>query len=392
MNRGKRRLQPETKFIIAFCLCVLTDGIINGRIHDFWFWGIVGLAAGVICHELGHVTFAVIGSIPLHRIVIGAGPLLYRRRFGKTWLEVRAWPLSGRIVPYPVMNYRWYWWALFLLGGVIGNLTVIGLLFGWQVIVAPGNAGDILGPVLFTQVFLVVMNIVPLPTRPVPTDGRQLLELLWRPAWKAAYDKHVSGYHDGNAPLAMSAAATRLLFHSFRLLVDEDARPAAREGMMRELHGDGLTREERMWALDALVSDGIVYGDPASRLHLDAWSQQALELGRDRPTLQGSRGAVLVELGRYAEGKALLAPLAAPEQADTFDSFMSRAFLALAEHGLGNDGAARQCADLARANAEFVGNAQTYVGAMLARLDRVIAPGAPGPHAGAAAPVGQFAQ
>lgn len=394
MTSIKTWLQRLTAIFFAGCVVI---AMINNAgwgevrflltLASFVATALAGLAIGVVVHELGHVTFAAIGSIPLYRIVIGAGPPLYRRRFGKTWLEVRAWTLTGRVVPYPVMNYRWYWWALFLLGGVIGNLTVIGLLFGWQVIVAPGNVVDIL---LFMQV-LHVANVLPMSTRSGPTDGRQLLELLRQPPSKAAYDAHVSRYCDPNAPLAMSAAAPRLLFHAFRLQFDEDARPAAREDMMRELH-EGLTREERMWVLDSLVSDGIVYGDPASRLHLDAWSQQALALGPDRPTLQGSRGAALVELGRHAEGKALLAPLAAPDQAGSFDCFMSRAFLALAEHGLGNGEAARRCADAARRTAQAAGNIG-YVAMMLARLGRDIPPGTPGPEAGAAAvPVRQFAQ
>jgi hypothetical protein len=94
-------------------------------------------------------------------------------------------------------------------------------------------------------------------------------------------------------------------------------------------------------------------------------------LVRDRPTLQGTRGAALVELGRHDEGKALLTPLAAPDQATSFDSFMSRGFLALAEHGLGNDAAARQLADAARATAEAAGISAT---GLLARLGREIPP------------------
>jgi hypothetical protein len=126
-----------------------------------------------------------------------------------------------------------------------------------------------------------------------------------------------------------------------------------------------------VYVLDTLVTHGIVFGDAAIRHHLDDWSQQALALSPDLPTLQGSRGAALVECGRCEEGKALLVPLAAPDQANSFDSFMSRAFLAIAEHRLGKAVAARQFADAARATADAVGNAP-YVREMLARLDREI--------------------
>ena len=56
---------------------------------------------------------------------------------------------------------------------------------------------------------------------------------------------------------------------------------------------------------------------------------------------------VLVELGRYEEGKALLASLT-PSGQDPFDTFMSRAFIAIAEHRLGNAAEARRFADAAR--------------------------------------------
>jgi hypothetical protein len=101
-----------------------------------------------------------------------------------------------------------------------------------------------------------------------------------------------------------------------------------------------LGREEKMFVLDALVSDGLISGDPAVHPRLDEWSLQALALGPELPTLLGSREAVFVELGRYEEGKALLAPLVAANQVRPVDSFMSQAFLARAERALGNKAAA----------------------------------------------------
>src|SRR5262245_48204095 len=123
MTRAKTWLQRLSA--IAFANCIVIAMINNagwGEVEfflalvSFVITAFGGIAIGVVIHEMGHVAFATIGSIPLYRIVIGAGPLLYCRRFGETWLEVRAWPLSGRVVPYPVMNYCWNWWALFLLG------------------------------------------------------------------------------------------------------------------------------------------------------------------------------------------------------------------------------------------------------------------------------------
>lgn len=172
----------------------------------------------------------------------------------------------------------------------------------------------------------------------------------------------------------MTAASSRLLYHVMRLMNGKDVYPDARDGVLRELHRGDLSREEKILALDALVTSGIVSGAPAAHADLDVWSQQALALGPDLPTLRGSRGAVLVELGRCEEGKALLAPLASPGWPPSIDSFMSRAFLALAEHRLGNAAAARQFADAAHATAVKIANKSPHLTAMLARIDSEIPP------------------
>lgn len=85
--------------------------------------------------------------------------------------------------------------------------------------------------------------------------------------------------------------------------------------------------------LDTLVTHGIVFGDLAVRHHLDDWSQQALAPSPDLPTLQGSRGAALVECGRCEEGKALLVPLAAPDQAVQATTAMASRLLAVMQLG-----------------------------------------------------------
>ena len=174
----------------------------------------------------------------------------------------------------------------------------------------------------------------------------------------------------------MSPASSRVLSHHLSLhdlTIDADARRDSREALVRELEGRDLMREERMFALDALVTDGLISGDPAVRPRLDQWSRQALALGPELPTLLGSRGAVLVELGCYEAGKALLAPLAAAKDADPFDTLMTHAFLARAERALGDEAAAQQFADVARTTAEAI-QASPRMMAMLARFETEVPP------------------
>jgi hypothetical protein len=379
MTSGKKRFEPLTALVFAICVSALIASAL--ALNVFYPWLFAGYAIGVAVHELGHLTFAAIASIAVHRIVIGAGPLLWRSRIGKTWLEVRVLPFSGHVEAYPVLNYRWYRWALFLLGGVMGNLAVIGIVFGLYAIGFAGRA-DILGPVVFVQAIFIVGNIVPFTGELGPSDGMGLLRtlLLRSPPDRAAqaelceaYKAAMSRYGPGNMPFTMTAASPRLLRHFVGSAFGGNIRGEIEEELRHELRCGDLAREERIWVLDALITRGLVYGEPAARLHLDDWSRQALALAPDLLTLQGSRGAVLVELGRYEEGRALLTPLAAPDQPASFDSFMSRASLAIAEHRLGSEAAARQLADAARATAEATGTT-SHMTAMLVRLDRAIPP------------------
>jgi hypothetical protein len=377
MTRGITRLEMFRRLMAIFIAGCVMSFIINNAGSGRFLLAQAGVltmtlacfAVGVVVHELGHLTCAAIGSIPVYRVVVGDGPVLWRRRIRHIWFEVRCWPLNGCVDPYPPVDYRWNRWALFLMGGALGNLAIVGLVLGlWAV----GASSPVLGFLVFTQVFLIVLTVVPLrDSQEGDNDGMQFVKL-WRTArdpvaLRAAYEVR-SGYSPGQAP-PMTAASVRLLYHAHRWRADGIPRAEVRDDLTYELERGELSPQEQIWVLDALVTEGITSSDPAARPHLDAWSWQALALGPDRPTLQGSRGAALVELGRHAEGKPLLAPLAAPEQAASYDSFMSRMFLALAEHSLGNDAAARQLADAARATAEVAGiNAP----GLLARLDRDI--------------------
>lgn len=118
--------------------------------------------------------------------------------------------------------------------------------------------------------------------------------------------------------------------------------------LLGELERGNLMREEELLILDLLITDALLHGDPRLRPRLDEWSQRALEMAPEIATLHGSRGAALVELGRLAEGKALLEPLLTTDRA-SYDALLSHIFLARAEGALGNVERARYLATQARA-------------------------------------------
>src|SRR5262249_49327040 len=110
----------------------------------------------------------------------------------------------------------------------------------------------------------------------------------------------------------------------------------------------GLPRELELLVLDVLMTDALIFSDPGLRSRLEEWSRRALELGPDVPTIRGSCGSVLVELGRNEEGKATLEPLVAAA-GSPMDLVLSRTFLARAEQRLGDGATAHRLIGEARA-------------------------------------------
>jgi hypothetical protein len=378
------RLSRQAESVLLLCLAVvlICAAVLTG---DYWLLGIIaspvlGLVAGLACHEFGHMLCAVLLSLPIRLISIGLGPLLWRGRIGGIQFQLRAIPLAGYVRCYPQPVVRILPSLSVLLGGVLGNIALIGLV---AAVVRAGGVSDPaldwLGLIVLVQYCIIVQNLAPYWTTVdglrVGTDGMQLLQLVvgpWRGPTQAGLLYAAMLDHYGGADRApLRRASARLIYQMLRpdRWTDADARRDFQDALQRELRRGALSREETILALDALVTCALMYPDQLLRAHLDAWSQEALRLGPDITTLRGSRGAVLVELGRYQEGTELLAPLVAAQPGKSFDTFMSCVFLARAEHAMGNDAAAQALATTARDNAEAFPQAAF----MLSRFDAELA-------------------
>ena len=331
-----------------------------------------GQVIGTLAHELGHLICAGIASIKVERIVIGGGPVLARGRIGGLAVELRRWPVSGAVWPAPdaVLPKRWLL-ALFLLGGVLGNIAVIGLV-SW--LHAAGVAPQIIDragpPILLVQVWIIIANLAPhhghLNGIPVTSDGLQLLSLVSRRVANLAL---LRPYRSSRLRLLPSKAFLRIVdqvAHPGRQ-IDPEIRREVWEALRRELAQGGLPADEEMLVLDCLVTDALIYADPALCSQLEAWSLRAIQLGPRVRTLIGSRGCALIEAGAYEEGKAMLAPLVSAKDTALFDGLMSRIFLARAEHALGDEAAARHLMAQAR---EIAGTAgRENVNALIERIE-----------------------
>ena len=164
--------------IVLICIWVLTR---DYRIPALLVSSAVGLAAGIVCHELGHMLCAMLLSAPVLRVSIGIGPVLWHGRLGETRFELRAVPCAGFVQCYPQPVVNRLSRLLFLLGGVLGNGVLIGLVTALHATLVDGPGHDYLGSIAFGQYYLIIVNLVPFWTTAggvrTGSDGLQLLQL-----------------------------------------------------------------------------------------------------------------------------------------------------------------------------------------------------------------------
>ena len=350
-----------------------------------WFLAAVpvSLALGTIFHEGGHYFFAWVVGIPVRRVLIGSGPIVLSHQFDDTSVELKLFPFGGGVLFYPDLLVRKYRWALILVGGVLGNILVLGLPEIVSAIIPPGDISDLaFGGFVATQVFIIFANLLPLRLSiegvRVPSDGLALLSLLLLPragltGGGKLYAATLAPYCGGREPRVTAApASSRICFQISRAdrSINEDVRREVTTALLGELERGNLMREEELLILDLLITDALLHGDPRLRPRLDEWSQRALEMAPEIATLHGSRGAALVELGRLAEGKALLEPLLTTDRA-SYDALLSHIFLARAEGALGNVERARYLATQARA----IASAHTFPSPVMRLVESLEAEG-----------------
>jgi hypothetical protein len=349
-----------------------------------WFVGIfIGLVIAIPVHEAGHLVCSLVSGTSVRQMTVGAGPLLFRRRFGETWFELRLLPTLGFVVNYPAAVVHRGRIALFLLGGVLANAAVIAAIAIVTARHAPPASWDgVIGAIVFTQAWFILANLMPFTTNlgdmgRVASDGGQLLQLFLLTSGEPTaagrlYTGMVASYALG-APLPrMTAASSRIMYHVFRndRWTDPGAAGEFVAAMRRELARGNLSVAEEALVLDALITHALTVGDTQLRPELDALTQRAMLLAPS-DSVSGSHGAALVETGRFGEGKAVLETLAARGKLGPYDLFMTEVHLARAACGLGDRAAASRWAAAARTSAEAYPT--PAVACMLARMEAELA-------------------
>ena len=385
-----KALETSTLRLVAYILACAAAVMICAKLATVYHiplpvWLIAGLAIGTAFHEAGHALCAAITGIPVRRVVIGAGPLLVNHSVWGVRLELRLIPFGGAVYHDSPFPHRKLAIAFVTLGGILGNIAFVSIVAALAAVGAvPSEAESPLSVMVVAQFLLIALSLAPFKARVgkarVATDGLQLLALMFWPLYgarhqKRYYDAQVGRYR-GPASLqsSPSPAGTRIIPETMRLdgWSDRTVRLEILKTLADELKRGGLQREEEMLVLDHLLTYGLVCGDQEFRPHLEEWSARAVQLGPEIATLVATRGGVLVELGHYEAGKALLSPLLAKKRGQSadakFDTFMMQYSLARAERALGNAVAAEALATAARSTAGTIAESAA-VQVIMQRLD-----------------------
>ncbi|HXU77791.1 MAG TPA: M50 family metallopeptidase, partial [Methylomirabilota bacterium] len=179
-------------WIAIACLGIVVIGLVETLVsHKRWldsaWWPLVILVQWLMVfpHELGHAVVARWLGYSQIRIIIGAGRPLFSIQFlGFPWL-IRLLPFGGIThLKFPGPGWRWRHLATVAAGPGI-NLLICGI--AWY-FVEPGTLFDRAGSVpkllLVANLLVLAQSLFPYvaatPFGPIPTDGLQLWNLLFR--------------------------------------------------------------------------------------------------------------------------------------------------------------------------------------------------------------------
>jgi hypothetical protein len=376
-------------FLIGLLL-IAAGGLVVGMGYFLLLFGSIGVwgIAVIIVHEAGHAVAARLVGMTVAKIVIGTGPLLWVRRAGDTRLELRTyWACGGMIASYHRSEAPAKWrQAVMVFGGALGNLlamfTAIAV-FAWLFTsnipisaLAIGIGYGFIGAQFLGATLSLLPRRSPVGAFRLPSDGRCLVNLVrskdfGREARIARYfvegmamlerGEHSEAcryYELAHRALPEVPYLLSLLLHAAHKAQGPraalDCYFAATSVSAVEEDGD---KDGVAWVNANVAWNAVLIGDRELLPLADPLSQKAIAQLPQAPEVQGTRGAVLVEMGDGDAGaKLLLEAVRRVEARD--DKALFAQYLAKAVRQTGETELADEFIGLARflANAEPVGS------------------------------------
>jgi hypothetical protein len=274
-----------------------------------------------VVHDLAHVAVARLVGLTVHELRFGAGHSIKVWRIGDVEVWWNAIPFGGYVAlsasrPRRVLLRC----AVTMLAGPAVSIATVVLLLQ---VVDPTNIGlgtgvALPGMLLWTSAIVAVVNLIPTPG----TDSWVLLHMLTRPRQAADelraatyifpserarrardYDRALEYIEAGlrELPNELTLENSRALLH-----LDREDHRAAHAAFTSLLARADLVPYHRALLHNNTAWVDLMIGNPESLDEADRYSEIALKESPHTPHFKGTRGAVLIELGRVEDGIKLV--------------------------------------------------------------------------------------
>jgi Flp pilus assembly protein TadD len=312
----------------------------------------------VVPHELGHAILGAATRFRVPRITVGVGGALVDRKIGRTTVVVHTLPVSG--ATYGATDdrraLRLRLW-LFTAGGPATTALLTLLAWRAEPLVTATGPSLLLQAWVFAGVLVLVGSLLPMRAGATTTDGWKLLATPFLGDDKLdallvsadALDVHEQvrrGDHDEAISAAQRLVRERpddvsLHVELVAALLKAQRWDEAAVALRDQLARLPLRDEVRALHLNNLAWADLMIGDPALLPEADRASAEAYAAQPWRHAIRGTRGSVLIDTGRAAEGVELVRSGILRSQSPASVA-ATQAYLAMGELQLGNLWRARE--------------------------------------------------
>ncbi|MEH2209653.1 site-2 protease family protein [Nostoc sp.] len=304
----------------------------------------------IFCHEMGHFMTSIVTGLKPYLVKIGTGKRMFYVKLSNSILEFNVIPSGGitYVSNFSLHNIKPKLIFMYLAGPMINCLLFILIISIYSQSISHyifSNYVDILEIFGIFEFLLIIGNLLPseltLYGQKHSNDGKQVLDVLTKKNEQliqrnSGLDRYT--IKNNNSLIEPFNNDLEILQILYEAQVEFDKRNFARTIQLLEsiVINEHLSVRNKLYILDILVSIFIEHEQIKYLQKADIWSTQALALAGDIKTIQGTRGAILIELGRYSEGKQMLLPLTEVGN-DLIDIAYSCCYIAKADYFLGNE-------------------------------------------------------
>ena len=329
---------------------------------SIWYLAIYcWLFLSVLFHELGHFLVARLLKLNPTHIKIGSGSSLPAFTIGSTTIEIQVVPLGGMVQCNTLLHMiSTFQRVLLYSAGPIANLIMLVLMIWlhehYKEYNYPAIYQNISGVLIWLEAIFILFNLWPAKSIPPYTDGRQIYLSLRYPGKKYQTKVLAPLLLTNHAQGDQTLDATREAFSGELDIFDAlEKRQKAIDGKDFDkaaniceaaLKTADLRAIERAYLVDLYASLVINHGQMKFRDRAEVLVDEVRKELPSNKTLMGTKGALLVEKGRYESASVFLSPLLA-EGNTLIDQQISAAYLAKAAFELGEE-------DVARAHLESI--------------------------------------